>query len=127
MLVIAKLVGGMVIAYICLALTLWRTLSMFYCCSSIAKSCLNLWLHGLQHSGFPVLPYLLEFAQTHIHWISGAIQLSYPLFPPSPPAFNLSQHQGFFQWVSSLHQVAKVLQLHIQHQSYQRIFRVHFL
>ena len=45
--------------------------------------------------GFPVLHHLLEFAQTHIHWVSGAIQLSHPLSSPSPPAFNLSQHQGF--------------------------------
>ena len=58
--------------------------------------------------GFSVLPYLLEFAQTHVHWVSDAIQPSHTLLPTSPP-FNLSQHQDLFQWVSSLHQVAKVL------------------
>ena len=57
--------------------------------------------------GFPVLHYLLELTQTHVHWVSDAIQRSHALSPPSPPAFNLSQHQGLFQWVSSLHQVAK--------------------
>ena len=57
--------------------------------------------------GFPVLHYLLEFAQTHVRWVDDAIQPSHPLLPPSPPAFNLSQHQGLFQWVGSLHQVAK--------------------
>ena len=58
---------------------------------------------------FPVLHYLLEFAQTHVHWVSDAIQPSHPLSPPSPPALNLSQPQGLFQPVSSLHQVAKYL------------------
>ena len=61
--------------------------------------------------GFPVLHHLPEFAQTHAHWISGAIQPSHPLSSPSPPAFSLSQHQGLLQWVSSSHQVAKVLEL----------------
>ena len=59
--------------------------------------------------GFPVLHYLPEFAQTHVHWVSDAIQPSHPLLPPSPPALNLFQHQGLFQWVGSLHHVAKVL------------------
>ena len=56
--------------------------------------------------GLPVHHQLLEFTQTHVHWVSDAIQPSHPLLSPSPPAFNLSQHQGLFQWVSSLHQVA---------------------
>ena len=77
--------------------------------------------------GFPVLHYLPEFAQTHVHWASNAIQLSYPLSPYSPPALNLSQHQGFFYWVGSLHQVAKVLELQPQHQSLEWIHRVDFL
>ena len=63
--------------------------------------------------GFPVLHYLLELAQTHVHWVSDAIQLSHPLLSPSLPVFNLSQHQGLFQWVSSSHQVAKVLELQL--------------
>ena len=64
--------------------------------------------------GFPVLHYLPEFSQTYILWVSDVIQLFHPLSPPSPPALNLSQHQGLIQWVSSSHQVAKVLEF--QHQ-----------
>ena len=74
--------------------------------------------------GFPVYHQLLELAQTHVHWVGDAIQPSHPLSSPSPPAFNLSQHQGLFQWVSSLDQVAKVLELQLQHQSFQWIFRI---
>ena len=73
--------------------------------------------------GFPVHHQLPELAQTHVHWVSDAIQPSHPLLSPSPPAFNLSHHQGLFQWVSSLHQVAKVLELQLQHQSFQWISR----
>ena len=73
--------------------------------------------------GLPVNLQLLEFTQTHIHRVGDAIQSSHPLLSPSPPAFNLSQHQGLFQWVSSLHQVAKVLELQLQHQSFQWIFK----
>ena len=69
--------------------------------------------------GLPVLHQLPEFTQTHVHWVSDAIQPSYPLSSPSPPALNLSQHQGLFKWVSSSHQVAKVLEFQIQHQSFQ--------
>ena len=68
--------------------------------------------------GLPVHHQLPEFTQTHIHRVSDAIQPSHPLSSPSPPAFNLSQHQGLFQSVSSLHQVAKVLELQLQHQSF---------
>ena len=53
--------------------------------------------------------------QTHVHWVGDAIQPSHPLSSPSSPAFNLSQHQGLFKWVSSLHQVAKVLELQLHH------------
>ena len=63
--------------------------------------------------GLPVHQQLPEFTQTHVHWVSDAIQPSYPLWSPSPPAFSLSQHQGFFQWVSSSHQVAKVLEFQL--------------
>ena len=70
-----------------------------------------------------------EFAQIHGHWVGDAIQPSHPLSFSSSPAFNLSQHQGLYQWVSSSHQVAKVLelQLQLQHQSFQWILRVDFL
>ena len=59
--------------------------------------------------GFPAHHQFLEFTQTHVHWVSDAIQPSHPLLPPSPPALTLSQHQGLFQWVSSMHQLAKLL------------------
>ena len=93
------------------------------CCCSIAKSCPTL----CRMPGFSVLHYVLEFAKTHVCWVSDAIQPSLPLFSPSPPAFNLSQHQGLFQWVSSWHQAANVLELQLQHQFFQWLFRVDFL
>ena len=82
-----------------------------YCCCSVAKSCLTI-CDPVDCSipGFPVLYYLPEFAHTHVHRVGDAIQPSHPLVPPSPPAFNLSQHQGLFQGVSSSHQVAKMLE-----------------
>ena len=72
--------------------------------------------------GLPVHHQLLEFTQTHVHWTGDAVQSSHPLSSPSPPTFNLSQHQGLFKWVSSSHQVAQVLEF--QHQSLQWIFRL---
>ena len=77
--------------------------------------------------GLPVHHQLLEFTQTHVHWVGDAIQLPHPLSSPFPPAFNLSQHQGLFKWVSSSHQVAKVLEFQIQHRSFQWTFRTDFL
>ena len=77
--------------------------------------------------GFSVHHQLLELAQTHVHQVNDGIQPSHPLSSPSPPAFNLSQHQDPFQWVSSSHQVAKVLELQLQHHSFQWIFRTDFL
>ena len=78
--------------------------------SSVAQSCLTLCdPMDCSTPGLPVHHQLLEFTQTHVHWVSDAIQPSHPLPSPSPPAFNLSQNQGLFKWVSSLHQVAKVL------------------
>ena len=76
--------------------------------------------------GFPVHHQLPELAQTRVHRVSDAIQPSHPLSSPSP-VFNLSQHQGLFQWVSSFHQVAKVLEFQLQHQSFQWILRTDFL
>ena len=77
--------------------------------------------------GLPVHHQFLEFTQTDVHWVSDAIQPSHPLSSPYPPAFNLSQHQGLFQWVGSLHQVARGLKHQLQHQSFQWIFRVDLL
>ena len=62
---------------------------------------------------------LPKSTQTHVHWVGNAIQASHPLLSPSPPALNLSQHQGLFQWVSSSHQVAKVLEFQLQHHFFQ--------
>ena len=73
--------------------------------------------------GLPVHHQFLEFTQTHAHWVGDAIQPSHPLSSLTPPAFNLSQHQGLFKWLSSSHQVAKVLEFQLQHQSFQWIFR----
>ena len=73
--------------------------------------------------GLPVHHQLPESTQTHVHPVSDAIQPSHPLSSPSPLALNPSQHQGLFKWVSSSHQVAKVLEFQLQHQSFQWIFR----
>ena len=84
--------------------------------------------HGLQHARLPCpSPTPGACSTTHVHWVGDAIQPSHPLSSPSPPAFNLSQHQGLFQWVSSSHQVAKGLEFQLQHQSFQCIFRTDFL
>ena len=88
--------------------------------SSVAQLCPTL-CYPMNHST-PVLPVhhqLPECTQTHVHWVGDVIQPSHPLLSPSPPALNLSQHQGLFKWVSSLHQVAKILefQLHMKTQA----------
>ena len=96
--------------------------------SSVAQLCLTLCdPMDCSTPGLPVYRQLLEFTQTHDHWVSGAILSFHPLSSPSPPAFNLSQHQGLFKWVSSSHQVAKILEFQLQHQSFQWILRTDFL
>ena len=97
-------------------------------CSSVAHSCPTL-CDPMDYStpGLLVHHQFPELAQTHVHCVSDTIQPSHPLLPPSPPAFSLSQHQRLFQWVSSSHQVAKVLEFQLQHQSFQWIFRTDFL
>ena len=88
--------------------------------SSVALSCPTLCdAMNSSTAGLPVHHQVPESTQTHVHCVSDAIQPSHPLLSPSPPALNLSQHQGLFQWVSSLHQVAKVLEFQLQHQSLQ--------
>ena len=67
----------------------------------------------------PVHHHLSEFIQTHVHWVGNAIQPSPPLSSPSPPVPNPSQHQSLFPWVNSSHEVAKVLEFQLQHQSFQ--------
>ena len=91
--------------------------------SSVAQSCPALCNPmDCSTASFPVHHQLLELAQTHVHWVCDAIQPSCPLLSPYPPAFNLSQHQGLFQGVSSLHKVANVLKFELQDQSFQWIF-----
>ena len=82
--------------------------SVFLQFSSVAQLCLT-FCNPMDCTtpGLPVHHQLLELVQTHIHWVSNAIQPSHPLSSPSPPAFNLSQHQSLFQWVRSSHWVAK--------------------
>ena len=82
--------------------------------SSVTQSCPTL-CNPIDCStpGLPVHHQLREFTQTHVHWVGDAIQSSHPLSSPSPPALNLSLHQGLFQWISSLHQVAKVLEFQL--------------
>ena len=95
--------------------------------SSITQSCLTLWDMNHSTPGLPVHHQLPESTQTHVHWVSDAVQPSYPLSTSSPPALNLSQHQGLFKWVSSSHQAAKVLEFQLQHQSFQWIPRTDLL
>ena len=102
----------------------WLLLLLLFSHSVVSDS---LQPHGLQHTRLPFPTPSPELPQTHVHWVSDAIQPSCPLSSPSPPAFNLSQHQGVFKWVSSLYQVAKVLEFQLQHQSFQWILRTDFL
>ena len=101
--------------------------SCCYCCS-VAKPCLTLCdpTDG-SAPGSSVLQRLPKLAQTQVHRVGDTIQPSHPLPPPSPLAFRLSQQQGLFQWVTSLHHMAKVLELQLQHQSLQWIFRTDIL
>ena len=100
------------------------TTAISCCCSSVTESCLTLCdPMDCSTPGFPVLHHLPELAQTHVCWVGDAIQPSHPLSSPSP-SFNLSQHRGLFQWVGSLLQMVKVLEL--QHQFFQWMFEVDF-
>ena len=88
--------------------------------SSVTQSCSTLCdPMDCSTPGLPVHHQLQEFTQTHVHWVGDAVQPSHPLSSPSPPTFNLSQHQGLFKWISSSHQVAKVLEFHLHHQSFR--------
>ena len=115
----------------CLLISQWKTnflnivhylyvVLFVFCCCSVTQSYPTL-CDPIDCStpGLPVLHHLREPTQTHVHWVSDAIQLSRPLLSLSSPAFNLSLHQGFFYWVSFLYQVAKVLAFQLHHQSFQ--------
>ena len=99
--------------------------------SSVTQLCPTL-CDPMNHTmpGLPVHHQIPDFTQTHVHWVSDAIQPFHPLPSPSPPAPNPSQHQGLFQWVNFSHEVAKVLEFQLQHQSFQwtpRTFRMDWL
>ena len=84
---------------------------------SVVSDCLQ--PHELRHARPPYPSQLQDSTQTHVHWVGDAIQSIHTLSSPSPPALNLSHHQGFFKWVSTSHQVAKVLEFQLQHQYFQ--------
>ena len=95
--------------------------------SSVIQACPT-FCHPMDCSmtGLHVHHQLLKFTQSYVHWVGDATQTSHPLSSPSP-ALNLSQHQGLFKWVSSLHQVAKVLEFQLQHQFFQWTLRTDLL
>ena len=101
-----------------------RIFSQFHSVTQLCPTLCN--LVNCSTPGLSVHHQLPEFSQTHVHWVWDAIQPSLPVSSPSP-AFNLSQHQGLFLWLSSLHQVAKVLEFQLQYQPFQWIFRADFL
>ena len=101
--------------------------SMTFQFSSVTQSCLTLCDPTTAACQVSLSITNSEFTQTHVHWVGDAISPFHPLLSPFPPTFNLSQHQGLFQWVNSLHQVAEVLEFQLQHQSFQWIFRTDFL
>ena len=107
----------------------WTLLLLFSCSVQFSCSVMSNSLrpHGLQHAR-PPWPSPTPGAYSNSwHHVSDAIQPSHPLSSPSSPTFNLSQHQGLSQWIGSSHQVAKVLEFQLQHQSFQWIFRIDFI
>ena len=116
-----SLVSG--IWYILKNFSYWSSSSVQFSCSVVSDS---MWPLDCNMSGFPIHRQFPEIAQTHVHRVGDAIQPSPPVIPFSS-CLNLFQHQGLFQWVSSSHQVAKVLEIQLQHQSFQWIFRTDFL
>ena len=116
-----------IVYWICKGEVAFSTLFYYWsiCCCSVTLLCLALCdPMDCSKTGFSVLHYFPELAQTHVHWVDDAIQPSHPLSAPFP-AFSLSQHQGLFQWVVSSHQLARVLELQLQ--SFQWLFRTDFL
>ena len=92
----------------------WKGQILMWCCS-VAQSCPSLCdLMNCSTPGFPGIQFPLKFVQTYVHWVDDAIQPCHPLSPTCLPALSISQHQGLLKWVSSLHQVAKVLELQVQ-------------
>ena len=110
------------VCHICLLFNLYCLLSssLWFSCQVMSDS---LQPQRLQHTSLSAPDHVPEFSQVYVHWIDDAIQLPHPLLLSSS-AFSFSQHQGLFQWISCLHQVAKVLKLWLQHQSFQCVFRL---
>ena len=115
---IKRFIFSMLTIILCLLSLLIHIWSVQF--SSVTQSCLTL-CDPVNRSmpGFRVHHQLPEFTQTHVHRVSDAIQPSHPLSSPSPPTRNPSQQQGLIQWVNTSHEVAKVLEFHLQHQSFQ--------
>ena len=110
---LSRLSLSVAVSFLCLILSI----------SSDAQSCLTCYEPmDCSSPGFPVHQQHPKLAQTHVHWVGKAVKPSYALLSPFPPAFNLSQHHCLFQWASSLHQEAKVLEFQHQYQSFQWIF-----
>ena len=108
-------------SFIYFLLNFWSDLC--YCCPVTQSSPILCDPMDRSMPGLPVSHHLPEFAQVHVHCISDAIQPSHLLMPSSPPALHFSKHQGLFQWVGCSHQMTKILELQIWHQSFQRVFR----
>ena len=98
-----------------------RLTLLLFSCTAMSDS---LQPHGLQHSRPPCPSPSPEFAQVHAHCTGDAIQPSHPQMPPFPLALNLSQHQWLSQWVGCMHEVTKILELQLQHQSFQRYIQL---
>ena len=114
--------------FLVLSMLFMMTVTITVQFTSVTQSCpthRNPMNHGTP--GLPVHHQLPEFTQTHVYWVRDAIQPSHPPWSPSPPALNLSQHQGLFKWVSSSHQVAEGLEFQLQHQSFQWTSRADLL
>ena len=117
---LSRCCGGFHLIFDVILLRAWEDLRVAVQFSSVTQSCPTLCDPvNCSTPGLPVHHQLPEFTQTHVHRVGDAIQPSHALSSPSPPAPNPSQPQGLFQWVNSLHQVAKVLEFQLQHQSFQ--------
>ena len=108
-------------------LSIWKNTLVSVQFNSVAQSYPTLRPCGPQHARLPCPSPTPRASQTHVHGVSDAIQPSHSLSSPSLPTFNLSHHQGLLQWVSSSNQVAKIVELQLQHQSFQWTFRADFL
>ena len=102
----------------------WDILSVQFSHSVVSNS---LWHHGLQHAKLPCPSSTPRAYSNSCHWVSDAIQPSHPLLSRSLSTFNLSQHQCLFKWDRSFHQMAKILEFRLQHQSFQWTLRNDFL